>query len=152
MLFTTVLQLLYYSTAVCCCRLCTKQIPISVYSSPNIATLSSLPILSKKSMRSRVFSLEESNDPQDGLKDFMLDSIKWYKKSLSPIMPPNCRFLPTCSSYGLKAIETYGPWKGGLLTAWRIVRCNPFGGSGYDPPIWPPPSYFAGSTTRRKRK
>eukprot|EP01036_Dinobryon_divergens_P023700 gene23700-32079_t len=65
-------------------------------------------------------------------------------------MPPNCRFLPTCSSYGLEAIETYGPWKGGLLTAWRILRCNPLGGRGYDPPKWPPPNFFAGSTSRFK--
>mmetsp|Transcript_348 Transcript_348/g.339 ORF Transcript_348/g.339 Transcript_348/m.339 type:complete len:165 (+) Transcript_348:108-602(+) len=79
------------------------------------------------------------------LKSYMLDSIKWYKSTLSPMMPPNCRFLPTCSSYGIQAIEEYGPWKGGILTIWRIMRCTPFGGFGYDPPTWPPPNYFAGS-------
>jgi hypothetical protein len=56
---------------------------------------------------------------QEKLKQFMLSSIKWYRTTLSPIMPPNCRFLPTCSSYGLESIEKYGPWKGGILTAWR---------------------------------
>lgn len=82
----------------------------------------------------------------------MLDAIMWYKESLSPMMPPNCRFLPTCSSYGLEAIEEFGPWKGGILTAWRIFRCNPSGGSGYDPPRWPPPGYFAGTTSWVNRK
>lgn len=90
-------------------------------------------------------SLDASNS--DKLKLAMKASIIWYKDNLSPILPPRCRFLPTCSSYGLEAIETYGPWKGGILTAWRIFRCNPFGGSGYDPPVWPPPNYFAGSST-----
>mmetsp|Transcript_3880 Transcript_3880/g.5335 ORF Transcript_3880/g.5335 Transcript_3880/m.5335 type:complete len:150 (+) Transcript_3880:1-450(+) len=86
----------------------------------------------------------------NSLKRFMLDSIKWYRKSLSPIMPPNCRFFPSCSNYGIDAIEQFGPWKGGFLTAWRIFRCNPFGGSGYDPPKWPPPNFFSGSNSRIK--
>ena len=86
----------------------------------------------------------------DSLKVFMVDSIKWYRKSLSPIMPPNCRFFPSCSNYGIDAIEQFGPWKGGILTAWRILRCNPIGGSGYDPPKWPPPNFFAGSSSRIK--
>lgn len=85
----------------------------------------------------------------DNLKDMMIKSVKWYKNTLSPLMPPNCRFLPTCSSYSIEAIELYGPWKGGMLTAWRIIRCNPTGGSGYDPPQWPPPSYFAGSNSKK---
>eukprot|EP00981_Chlorochromonas_danica_P006726 scaffold1463_cov189-Ochromonas_danica.AAC.21 len=78
----------------------------------------------------------------------MKRSIMWYKDTLSPIMPPNCRFLPSCSSYALQAIDTFGPWKGGILTAWRLIRCNPTGGSGYDPPVWPPPGYRAGSTSK----
>lgn len=93
---------------------------------------------------------EQNEDVNNTLKNYMLSAIKFYRKALSPLMPPNCRFLPTCSSYGLEAIETYGPWKGGILTAWRILRCNPFGGRGYDPPKWPPPNFFAGSTSRFK--
>ena len=85
----------------------------------------------------------------ESIKKVMKSSIMWYKDYLSPILPPRCRFLPSYSSYGLEAIDKYGPVKGGILTAWRILRCNPFGGSGYDPPIWPPPGYFAGSTTKR---
>lgn len=45
-----------------------------------------------------------------------------------------CRFLPTCSQYGVQAIEEFGPQKGVILTAWRILRCSPLGGKGYDPP------------------
>lgn len=93
---------------------------------------------------------EQDNGGTSTIKTLMLDAIKFYRRSLSPLMPPNCRFLPTCSSYGLEAIEKYGPWKGGILTAWRILRCNPFGGKGYDPPQWPPPNFFAGSTGRFK--
>ena len=84
----------------------------------------------------------------EGLTKLMLDSIRWYKSTLSPLMPPNCRFLPTCSSYGMESIKKYGPIKGGILTAWRIMRCTPFGGSGYDAPQWPPPGYRAGSNTK----
>ena len=91
---------------------------------------------------------EEEEEKEDSrLKAVMLGLIMWYKRTLSPLMPSNCRFLPTCSSYGLDAIEKYGSVKGGVLTAWRILRCNPLGGAGYDAPIWPPPSYFAGSNT-----
>lgn len=96
--------------------------------------------------------LQQNGDPPEPernpqLKQFMIDAIMWYKTSLSPLMPKNCRFLPTCSQYGLDAINKYGSIRGGLLTIWRIFRCNPIGGSGYDAPIWPPPSYFAGSNT-----
>lgn len=47
----------------------------------------------------------------------------------------------------MEAIETFGPSKGAVLTAWRILRCNPLGGRGYDPPVWPPPPWNAGSTS-----
>ena len=57
--------------------------------------------------------------------------IKGYKLLLSPYLGRSCRFTPTCSTY--EAIEKYGIFKGGLLGAWRILRCHPWGGSGYDP-------------------
>ncbi len=59
--------------------------------------------------------------------------IKLYRIFLSPILPPSCRYTPTCSEYGIQAITKYGPLKGGWLTLKRISRCHPFGGSGYDP-------------------
>lgn len=90
-----------------------------------------------------------SRDMQDDLKDLMISWIKWYRSTLSPIMPPNCRFFPSCSVYAIDSIEKFGSIKGGVLTGWRILRCNPFGGAGYDPPQWPPPGFRAGTNTQR---
>lgn len=59
--------------------------------------------------------------------------IRWYKKYISPHLGNNCRFLPTCSEYALQALEIHGAAKGSLLALWRILRCNPFGKTGYDP-------------------
>jgi len=56
-----------------------------------------------------------------------------YQKILSPLLPPSCRFTPTCSDYGLEAIIKYGPWKGGRLALKRILICHPWGGHGHDP-------------------
>lgn len=67
------------------------------------------------------------------MKKFMLASIRWYQKYLSPLKSTRCPYIPTCSSYALQAIEKYGALKGGLLAAWRILRCNPFSHGGYDP-------------------
>ena len=59
--------------------------------------------------------------------------IKFYRKYISPKTPPSCKFTPTCSQYGLEAIERFGAIKGGFMTLWRILRCNPFSVGGYDP-------------------
>jgi uncharacterized protein len=59
--------------------------------------------------------------------------IKIYQKLISPILPPSCRFYPTCSEYAIQAITKYGVFKGGAKSAWRIVRCNPFNKGGFDP-------------------
>ncbi|MEE1076336.1 MAG: membrane protein insertion efficiency factor YidD [Acutalibacteraceae bacterium] len=59
--------------------------------------------------------------------------IKFYRKNISPNTPPSCKFTPTCSQYGLEAIERFGAIKGGFMTLWRILRCNPFSSGGYDP-------------------
>jgi uncharacterized protein len=71
----------------------------------------------------------------------MIATIGFYKKIISPLLPPACRFVPTCSSYGVQAIQDFGPTKGCILIAWRILRCSPIGGKGYDPPRWPPVFY-----------
>jgi putative membrane protein insertion efficiency factor len=71
----------------------------------------------------------------------MVNTIGFYKSYISPLLPPACRFTPTCSQYGIQAIEEYGPQKGLILIAWRLLRCSPIGGRGYDPPKWPPVSY-----------
>lgn len=59
--------------------------------------------------------------------------IRGYQKYISPLLPPSCRFTPTCSQYAIEALRKHGPIKGSLLTIWRLLRCNPWGGSGYDP-------------------
>ena len=71
----------------------------------------------------------------------MTGAIGFYKGWISPILPPACRFVPTCSQYGVQAIQEFGPARGALLTAWRLLRCSPLGGKGYDPPRWPPVPY-----------
>lgn len=58
--------------------------------------------------------------------------IMVYQKVISPILPPSCRYKPTCSEYGKQAIIKYGPFKGGLLSIKRISKCHPWGGSGED--------------------
>ena len=67
------------------------------------------------------------------MKKFLLAGIRFYRKHLSPHLPPSCRFQPTCSQYAITAIERFGPWKGLRLAIWRILRCNPFCRGGYDP-------------------
>ncbi|MDD2294069.1 MAG: membrane protein insertion efficiency factor YidD [Bacteroidales bacterium] len=59
--------------------------------------------------------------------------IKIYQVCISPFTPAACRFTPTCSAYAMEAIKKYGPFKGGFLSIKRILRCHPWGGSGYDP-------------------
>jgi uncharacterized protein len=59
--------------------------------------------------------------------------IKVYQRTLSRVMPPSCRFYPSCSEYGVQALQKYGIFKGGWLTVKRIARCHPFNPGGYDP-------------------
>jgi len=67
------------------------------------------------------------------ISKIMLALIHLYRATLSPFLGGQCRFHPTCSAYGLEAIRTHGPWRGGWLTLRRIGRCNPFCKGGYDP-------------------
>lgn len=60
-------------------------------------------------------------------------TIRIYQMVISPWLGPKCRFTPTCSSYGIEAFKKYGVFKGSWLTAKRLSRCHPFGGSGFDP-------------------
>lgn len=59
--------------------------------------------------------------------------IRFYRRFISPLTPPSCRFTPTCSEYAIEAIQKHGPFKGTWLAVKRILRCHPGGGSGYDP-------------------
>lgn len=59
--------------------------------------------------------------------------IRFYQKHISSRTPPRCKYYPTCSCYGLEAVERYGVFRGSALTVWRILRCNPFSRGGWDP-------------------
>ena len=63
----------------------------------------------------------------------MLVMLRFYKREISPMLPPCCRYTPTCSEYAMQAVEKYGAVKGGWLAAKRILRCHPFHEGGYDP-------------------
>lgn len=59
--------------------------------------------------------------------------VRFYQIAISPYTPASCRYSPTCSSYAIEALQTHGVFKGGWLSIKRILSCNPWGGSGYDP-------------------
>ncbi len=59
--------------------------------------------------------------------------VRFYQLAISPYLPNNCRYVPTCSSYAMEALEEFGPLKGGYLIFRRILRCHPFSKGGYDP-------------------
>lgn len=124
---------------------------------PNLVLFSAIRVLTEKSHLSfliedveRNVDATEDSDvpsiaPEDVSSGAMIGAIGFYKNWISPLLPPACRFLPTCSQYGVQAIEMFGPSKGAILTAWRLMRCTPLGGKGYDPPRWPPVAYNYGS-------
>jgi uncharacterized protein len=59
--------------------------------------------------------------------------IRAYQLLLAPILPPSCRYYPSCSHYAAAAVARHGPWRGSLLALRRLLRCHPWGGGGYDP-------------------
>ena len=63
----------------------------------------------------------------------MLLLIRFYQYAISPMLPPRCRYTPTCSQYAVEAVSKHGAFKGGWLALKRIARCHPFGSSGHDP-------------------
>ena len=67
------------------------------------------------------------------MKSLLIALIRWYQRHISSHTKAACRFTPTCSQYAIEAIERFGAWKGFGLAVWRIMRCNPLGGHGYDP-------------------
>jgi len=86
-----------------------------------------------------------SDQPEPRLRDLpltfntlarwpFLALIRFYQLTISRALPPNtCRFYPSCSHYGYQAIFKYGFFKGSLMAAWRVLRCNPFNPGGFDP-------------------
>src|SRR6266568_9428919 len=66
-------------------------------------------------------------------KTILLALLRGYKWVLSPMLPPSCRYVPTCSEYAAEAIERHGAFKGSAMALWRLLRCHPFVRGGYDP-------------------
>ena len=72
--------------------------------------------------------------PLEAMATLLAQGLIWcWRLLLGPLLGPRCRFLPTCSEYGLTAVKAHGPWRGGWLALRRIARCHPWGASGYDP-------------------
>lgn len=67
------------------------------------------------------------------MKAFLIRSIRLYQKYISPMKHTKCPYFPSCSQYGLEAVERHGALKGSAMAAWRVLRCNPFSHGGYDP-------------------
>lgn len=67
------------------------------------------------------------------LGKILIAIIRFYQYAISPYLMPSCRYTPSCSAYGVEAVQKYGPFKGGWLTLKRFLSCGPWGGSGYDP-------------------
>jgi len=78
----------------------------------------------------------------------MILAVLVYRATLSRWLGGQCRFHPTCSAYALEAVHNHGAWRGGRLALRRILRCHPWGGSGYDPPP-PTESAQTGATPQR---
>ncbi len=67
------------------------------------------------------------------MKPLALWMLRSYKRWISPVFPPSCRYVPSCSEYAMEAVDRYGTVRGGAMAAWRILRCNPFAAGGLDP-------------------
>ena len=67
------------------------------------------------------------------MKRLLIRLVRFYQKGISPLKPPCCKYIPTCSQYAVEALERFGALKGTALSVWRILRCNPFSRGGYDP-------------------
>jgi hypothetical protein len=59
--------------------------------------------------------------------------IRLYQRFISPLLPRRCKYEPTCSAYAVEALRSFGPFRGTVLAAWRLLRCNPFSHGGHDP-------------------
>ena len=63
----------------------------------------------------------------------VLGLLRVYRWAVSPMLPPACRYVPTCSEYAMEAVERYGALRGSAMAAWRVLRCHPFSRGGVDP-------------------
>jgi putative membrane protein insertion efficiency factor len=86
----------------------------------------------------------------------VLQLLRGYKWAISPMFPPACRYVPTCSEYAMEAVERYGAVRGGMMALRRLVRCHPFAHGGYDPVVKgsknPRPSTSSGQAFSQMRE
>jgi len=92
---------------------------------PGLASLQAAELGSSTQRPTQLFSR--------GLAALLLALIGFYRQWISPLLGPRCRFIPSCSAYGLEAISRHGPWRGSWLTLRRLLRCHPFTACGCDP-------------------
>jgi hypothetical protein len=78
----------------------------------------------------------------------VLQCLRAYKWAVSPIFPPACRYVPSCSEYAMEGVERYGAARGGLMALWRLLRCHPFVHGGYDPVVKQSEDPCCSQTTR----
>ena len=71
-------------------------------------------------------------------RKFVLWLLRAYKWAISPLFPPACRYVPSCSEYAMEAVDRCGALRGATLAIWRLLRCHPFAKGGYDPVVAPP--------------
>lgn len=83
------------------------------------------------------------------MKKILLLFVKFYRKFISPLKPPCCKYYPTCSTYALTALEKHGAFKGSVLAMWRLARCNPFSLGGVD---HVPDRFFLYTLKNREKK
>jgi uncharacterized protein len=69
------------------------------------------------------------------MKSTALWVLRLYKRWISPVFPPSCRYVPTCSEYAMEEVERYGAMRGGAMAAWRVLRCHPLATGGLDPVV-----------------
>lgn len=102
---------------------------------PTSPPTESVPARQEQTAKVSATKAEEDGSQQPSLAVRLLSyPIKFYRSFISPLLPPSCRFTPTCSQYALEALQVHGVLKGSCLTLWRLLRCNPFNRHvGYDP-------------------
>ena len=67
------------------------------------------------------------------MRHILLSALRFYKAQVSPVLPPACRYTPTCSEYAIEAVDRYGAGRGSVMAIRRVLACNPFARGGYDP-------------------